>query len=158
MVRKSLPERVRAADYIVQGTVIGQTSRLTRVRGLRMIYTDVRVRVSRSVKALKGEAVPAELTIRVPGGQVGRLLMTVSDMPRFAPGEHVVVLLRRRGSLCQLVQGSRGTYILNHASVSGAEGQPLPAEDMASLGVPSDTAAAVAASTFLQKLEALAHE
>lgn len=164
MVRQTLAERAQEADYIARGTVVDQRSRLTRVKGIRLISTVVRLRVHQCLKAL-GDEPPAELEIHVPGGAVGDLAMHVADSPQFRTREEVIVLLKHlRGSACQLVEGRLGKYSVVKGRLWGMEtirdaaGEPLSAEDRQSLGLAPQTEEAVSLSTFLRHLEALLHE
>ncbi|MGI5864757.1 MAG: hypothetical protein ACOX6T_22285 [Myxococcales bacterium] len=77
----------RRADLVVQGTALSSESSF--VNG--QIQTVTRVRVD---CALKGQA-PAVVEVRTPGGRVGDLGQMVTGAPQFAPGEEVIVFLRR---------------------------------------------------------------
>lgn len=79
----------RRADAIVQGKVVARTTGWD--RGRRLMYTYTKVRVTGE---LKGN-VPAYVTIKQPGGVIGRLRLTVSDQPKFATSEVVQVYLTR---------------------------------------------------------------
>ncbi len=75
------------ADLVVQGTALSSESSF--VRGQIQTVTRVRVHC-----ALKGQA-PGVVEVRTPGGRVGDLGQMVAGAPQFAPGEEVVVFLRR---------------------------------------------------------------
>ena len=63
------------------------------------------------VERWKGEApVGARLTVVQPGGTVGEVTTTVSGMPRFTPGERMLIFLHGptdRGTVVGLTQGKR---------------------------------------------------
>ena len=111
-VKSSLAERVRQADYVITGTVTDTTSTMMRVKGFRYISTAVRLHVDRYLKAPAGERASPDITLRVPGGQVGDLTMRVSDMTAFHRGDRVVLLLKEssKSDVCQLVNGRSGAY------------------------------------------------
>jgi hypothetical protein len=46
------------------------------------------------VETMKG-ALPAQITVRLPGGRVGHLTATVDGTPKFSPGDEVVAFLER---------------------------------------------------------------
>lgn len=79
-----------AADLVVHAQVVRRTSGWGTAGG--QIFTTV---VLSTVETWKGE--PAgELSVLVPGGEVGDLSQTVSGMAVFGEGEEVIVFLRRR--------------------------------------------------------------
>lgn len=169
----TLAENVQQADYVVTGTVTETTSSMSRVRGLRFISTAVRVHVSECLKAPAGEPIPQELTVRVPGGQVGDLVMRVSDLTAFHQGDRAVLLLRAADpayadKTCQLVNGHLGVYPITTDPNTGQdivspEAQPsIPAP----AGVSQRNALAVTAAApttgvpltqFLEQLKGLVH-
>lgn len=158
----TLPERVLASDYLVIGTVAGQTAELGRVQGLRMIWTTVRLRVTRALKSPADDPAPDELLLRLPGGEVGDLAMTVSDTPRFPDGTQLVVFLNRLGDRrCQLVHGPRGAFRIVPDRQTGLEvvrdaaGGPLPPDDLDALQLTGIAPEAVESPRFLGQLEAL---
>ncbi len=79
---------VSAADAIVTGTVIGAY-----VRRARLIETVTEIAVDEWIKG-EGEAT---IAIVHPGGQIGSERLTVSGVPAFSPGEHVLLFLQRNG-------------------------------------------------------------
>ncbi len=165
MEHLTLAERVLSADVIVVGTVVAQEASLARVRGLPMIHTTVRLRVEQRLKGGAEEPTPSEeLLIRVPGGEVGERSMTVSDTPRFADSARVVVFLRQRGELCQLIHGSRGTYTIltdprtGDNIVRDAFGGPMPPDDLDALNLADMAAETVGLPRFLRQLQIVIHE
>lgn len=73
------------------------------------------------VEVWKGRA-PAQITVRLIGGRVGHLISTVAGVPRFAPGEQVVLFLEFQGheefSVTSWVQG---TFRIARDHASGRE-------------------------------------
>jgi hypothetical protein len=141
-VQHHLEERIQAADYIALGTVTEQRATLSRVGAIRLISTLVTLKVERCLKHPQDEAAPDELTIQLPGGRVGDLEMTVSEVPTFRDGERVLVFLKRvPAEACQLVGGPDGKLTVSTDPHSGVElvrdgfGQPLTAEECAALGL-----------------------
>lgn len=81
-------EMVRGSQLVVHGRVVDVQSRQTGDR--RSIDTVVTVAVASSLKGQPG----AEVTFRLPGGEVGRYRRVIVGVPRFAAGDEVVVFLR----------------------------------------------------------------
>lgn len=77
------------ADVIVRGTAQATTS--TRTSDGKQIHSVTRVRI---VSALKGEA-PETIEVHTAGGTLGDLTQKVHGMAEFAPGEEVVLFLKR---------------------------------------------------------------
>jgi len=101
-----------SADAVVHGRVIRQTSAWAKGGG--QIFTTV---VLHPIETWKGT--PAvEMTVLVPGGELGDLSQTVQGAAAFHDGEEVVVFLHRRAP---------GTY--------GVEGMAL---GKFAVGVPAD--------------------
>lgn len=84
----SLKELTLGADRIAIGAVSDLHSRWE-PDGL--IYTYVTIHPDQH---LMGGTASDELTVKVPGGRVGRITLRVSDAPRFIPGERVLVFLK----------------------------------------------------------------
>lgn len=68
----------------------------------------------------KGSA-PERITVRLLGGTVGSLTSTVSGVPRFRPGEHVILFLQptSRGAY-SIVSWQQGTFRVHSRSVAHA--------------------------------------
>ncbi len=58
-----------------------------------------------SIEYFKG-TLGGNLTVRVPGGQVGRLVHVLPGAPRFAPGDIVVLFLKASGPALPIVTGT----------------------------------------------------
>ncbi len=63
---------------------------------------------------------PARITVRLLGGRVGNLTSNVSGVPRFRPGEEVVLFLERtrRGDF-SVVSWEQGTFRISREIASG---------------------------------------
>ncbi|MSP58841.1 MAG: hypothetical protein EXR72_00600 [Myxococcales bacterium] len=108
-----LRELCAHADQILVARVESQTARWNSDHSA--IYTDVSLRVSRS---MKGEAVEGELVIvRREGGEAEGMGMLVTGAARFSDGEEVVVFLERRGAARWTVGMAQGK--LRVATVAG---------------------------------------
>jgi hypothetical protein len=129
----SARDMVGTATRIVHATVIGSTSRWNEDHTL--VVTETRLRI---LASLKGDA-GAETTVRVPGGQIGKLRVEVPGAVPFAPGEEWVLFL---------VRDTRG-----HQYVSGLDRGRLDVVTEPSTGrklvraVPEDLARALATVT-----------
>jgi len=80
-----------SADAVVRGQVLRSSSAWA--PGGRQIFTTV---VLKTLETWKG-APAAEVTVLVPGGEVGDISQTVQGVAAFQEGEDVVVFLQRRG-------------------------------------------------------------
>jgi hypothetical protein len=110
----SVEDLARQSDAVVRGTVTGAKAQRTD-DGLR-IFTTVELR---TVAQLRGSA-PPRLRVNVPGGVVGRLGQRVDGAPAFAPGEDVVVFLRRTSADTFAVNGlAQGKF-----TIAGREVRP----------------------------------
>jgi hypothetical protein len=81
------------ADLIARGQVQRVVSRWTADRS--SIYTDVHFAIARAAKdgaAGPGKAGRKQVVIRIPGGQVGNVVMTASDIEIPRVGQELVVL------------------------------------------------------------------
>ena len=81
-------EMVRDSQLVVHGRVIDVRSQQTADR--RSIETVVTMSVTEALKGRPG----GDVTFRMPGGEVGRYRRVIVGVPRFAPGDEVVVFLR----------------------------------------------------------------
>ena len=92
VIKKSVEELTYEADSILIGEVKSIESRWNKERTL--IYTYVTIFVRKYTKALPGMKEVREITIKVPGGEVGDIGLKVSDTPEFREGEEVFLFLR----------------------------------------------------------------
>jgi hypothetical protein len=109
MVEMPLAQVADRAALIVQGSVIGQTSRWT--DDGRTIMTDVTLRVS---DVLKGRAEQdGLLTFQVEGGEVGDMGIWVEHQPRFVSDQEVLLFLRpAQGSGLAVQNAEQGRYCI----------------------------------------------
>ena len=100
--RMSLPDLSRAAHTIVRARCVANSTRWD--TGEIWTFTTFDVE-----EIWKGSA-PAQITVRLLGGKSGNLTSTVSGVPRFAPGEELVLFLERTTaqdfSIVSWVQGT----------------------------------------------------
>ncbi len=91
MAGESAEQRGVAADLIARGRVRQVVSRWTADR--TAIYTDVHLVVDRVAKDRRATPSQGSLVFRLPGGQVGDIVMTATDIAIPRVGEELVVLL-----------------------------------------------------------------
>ncbi len=73
------------------------------------------------VEAMKG-AVPRLVTVRLLGGRVGHLVSTVDGVPRFRPGEDVILFLERtRAGDLSVTGWAQGTFRIRRDAHTGRE-------------------------------------
>lgn len=98
-------ELVTTAPVIVHGQVVDVRSRW--VDGRRSLETFVTIAAAEYLKGNLGE----HLTIRVPGGQMGRYRTVFVGAPEFAAGDEVVLFLKRAGQSNPYIIGlSQGAF------------------------------------------------
>jgi hypothetical protein len=109
------------ADCILVGTVEDIKSEWNRDR--TVIYTYIKFSVENSIKGCLDQK---EVTIRVPGGQVGDISMHVPTAPTFEAGEKTLVFLEVEddGSL-HVPGGFQGKFTIQDNVVLGPD-VPLP--------------------------------
>jgi len=113
-VSASVEELARESDAVVRGRVSSADSRWS--DDGRRISTTYEVR---RAAVLRGKA-PAVVRVVVPGGVVGRIGQRLDAAPSLAPGEDVIVFLRRSGPEAFVVTGlAQGKF-----SISGATARP----------------------------------
>ena len=96
---------VSSAAVIVHGHVVDASAGWT--DGRRTIETEVIVRADEYLKGNLG----ARVSIRLPGGQIGRYRTVFVGAPQFAAGDEVVLFLKtREGGLPYIVGLSQGAY------------------------------------------------
>lgn len=112
--RMSVREMSQAAHAIVRARCITSSARWDAGE----IWTFTTFDVEETWKG----TVPARITVPLLGGTAGSLTSTVSGVPRFAPGEQVVLFLERTAagdfSIGSWVQG---TFRLRHVRTTGEE-------------------------------------
>jgi hypothetical protein len=91
MIKYDLEKLSLGSEKVVRGEVVDMESRYL-VPG-QAIYTFVTISVE---EVVKGENVGKELILRVPGGTVDDVEMTVSHSPSFLVGEDVLVFVTKQ--------------------------------------------------------------
>lgn len=87
-----IPERFRGAEQAVVGRVLKVEPTWRRFEnGDELIVSRVQLAVEESLKGARVQTV----TVDVEGGQIGDLILKVSDLPAMGVGERAVVLLQR---------------------------------------------------------------
>ena len=92
----------------------------------RHIYTRVHVALTERWKGSAGAAID----LVVPGGEVDGLGQAVAGEPRFESGERLVLFVRRRGEIYQLVGLAQGKF-----RVEGAPGAEEALQDLSGLAL-----------------------
>jgi hypothetical protein len=107
MIELSPAQLTAQADIIVTGTVTGLNSHWDASHSA--IVTDVAVTVEQFQKGTSDR----QVTVRVPGGEVGDIGMAVEDMPTFTLGQKVTLHLLRTAdrAVFQLLGGWQGAVI-----------------------------------------------
>lgn len=115
VVPLSFEELVRQSSSVVYARVVDVHGQWSDDR--RRIDSLVTVEV---IKGLKGTAT-AELTVTVPGGQVGRYVNLMPGAPTFARGDLAVLFLTARGPRLPVTTGfTQGIYRVQRDTNSGA--------------------------------------
>lgn len=86
------------------------------------IWTFTAFDVLETWKAASGGPIPSRITVRLLGGTVGPLTSHVSGVPRFRPGEEVVLFLQPtfRGDF-SVLSWQQGTFRIRRNQLSGTE-------------------------------------
>lgn len=145
LVPAEFGELVRESQAIVHGRVVGVTAAWA--DGRRRIDSLVTIEVEEYLKGDLG----AQVTIRVPGGQIGRYRSVMVGAPSFAEGDEIVLLLGARGPSYLYVLGlsqgvfrvvedpqTRARLVVPPPLVAGVEVQPVKRGDVARRPVPLD--------------------
>jgi hypothetical protein len=103
----ALEKLITGADTIVVGTVTGVVS----IQSDNVnIYTLVTLSVEQTIK---GES-SSEALIRVPGGESGGIVMTVTDYPSFKTGERALVFLVKSEDSFKVYGGYQGKFTIDN--------------------------------------------
>jgi len=81
------PQTIAVAAVVVHATAVSSASHWNESHSL--VVTDVRFKVQ---ETLKGEASPF-ISVRIPGGRIGKLLVEVPGMPEFSTGSEAILAL-----------------------------------------------------------------
>jgi hypothetical protein len=105
LVPADFAEMVSGSQLVVYGRVVDVRSQMVGAR--RTIESVVTVAVAQAIKGDPG----ATVTVRVPGGVVGRYRRVMIGAPSFRPGEEVVLFLSGRPPAIPMPFGlSQGVY------------------------------------------------
>ena len=133
-----------AARDVVLASCTGQVVNQPPGKG-QLVYTTSSFQV---VESLKAGGLPASFSLRVVGGQVGKLKVTVADAPVFQPGRHYVLFLKPAGpdGSTLLVSGAAAGVLPARKNAAGRWEVMLPGgnarTDSAARGSAAGTAAA----------------
>ncbi len=138
VVPMSLEELTLQSTLILYGTVTAVESKLDPAEG---IITLVHITVAGQIK---GEAPGEQVTLWLPGGEVGGLGLFVADVPRFVVGERVLLFLEpAKGGDFRVTGWNQGKFILADGRAHNPyTGFSLPAVEFVQriLGVLADQA------------------
>ncbi len=114
LARMSVAQMSRAAQVIVRAQCQGNTTGWD--AGDIWTFTTFEVE-----EVWRGEA-PAQISVRLLGGRAGNLTSSVAGIPRFQPGEEVVLFLERteRGDF-SIVSWEQGTFRIRRDIRTGEE-------------------------------------
>lgn len=114
LVRMSLEEMTSAAQAVARVRCISNQTRWEDSE----IWTFTSFEVT---EAWKG-SLPRRITVRLLGGRIDHLISTVPGVPRFRPGEEVVLFLEpsRAGSF-SVIGWAQGTFRIHRASPGGPQ-------------------------------------
>lgn len=126
VVPLSFQELVRQSSSVIYARVVDVRGQWTDDR--RSIDSLVTVEV---IKGLKGTSA-SELTVTVPGGQIGRYLNLLPGAPTFARGDLTVLFLTARGARLPVTTGfTQGVYRVIRDAESGVAVVTPPAVEPA---------------------------
>ena len=108
----TLEQLAARADSILVGKVINITCHQ---EGKGNIYTLVTLSVEQTIKGETG----GEVVIRVLGGEVGGLVMMVTDTPSFQVGEKAAVFLDNGEGILTIVGGFQGKFTIDENNMVG---------------------------------------
>jgi hypothetical protein len=112
--RMSITDLSRAAHTVVRARCVANTTQWN--SGEIWTYTTFDVE-----ETWKGSA-SAEITVRLLGGTAGNLTSTVSGVPRFSPGEELVLFLERMPARdFSIVSWMQGTFRVGHNATTDEE-------------------------------------
>ena len=122
---------VDRAELIFTGQVLGQHCEWRVIEGRRSIVTLVSFGVERWHKGTS----PAVVTLQFLGGTMGEITLSVSEMPKFKPGERTVLFVEGNGvAACPIIGFFHGRFSLKrdgsgHEIVLRHDGEPLTETD-----------------------------
>lgn len=115
LAKLDLPALARAAEIVVDARFVDAQARQDR----GSIWTFAQFQV---IDTLAGVPSGQRITVRLPGGQIGHLRESVDGVPRFAPGERVVLFLERTSAGDYGITGwTQGTFRVDESAGPGGE-------------------------------------
>ena len=116
--KMSLDRMTQLAPIIVHARCVGSST----AWDAGDIWTFTTFEVLETWKAASGGPIPSRITVRLLGGAVGALTSHVSGVPRFRPGEEVVLFLEpsSRGDF-SVVSWQQGTFRIRRNQLTGTE-------------------------------------
>jgi hypothetical protein len=113
-MRMSLAQISQAAQAIIRARCISNSTRWN--AGEIWTFT------SFEIEEIWSGSAPAQISVRLLGGRVGDITSTVSGVPRFSPGEEVVLFLEptARGDF-SIVSWEQGTFRIRRDARTGDE-------------------------------------
>lgn len=133
-----LSGQIDHSQYVVEGRVLSRKAEMERSTGRPHTYYQLAVS-----KQLKGSRLPAEITLRQPGGEVGDIGYQVAGAAQFSIGEEVVVMARdtqESPSVKDVIGLSSGKYAVESGGktlrtglgglLSRADGSPMTLRDL----------------------------
>jgi hypothetical protein len=112
--RMSVTDLSRAAHTVIRARCVTNSTRWDAGE----IWTFTALDVEETWKG----SVPAQITVRLLGGSVGNFTSTVSGVPRFAPGEELILFLERTPAQdSSIVSWMQGTFRIGLNGTTGAE-------------------------------------
>jgi hypothetical protein len=126
LVRMSVAQMTQAAQLVVRVRCVSNST----AWDVGEIWTFTSFTVQETWKGSQSANSDSVLTVRLLGGTVGNLTSTVSGIPRFVPGEDVILFLEptTRGDY-SVVSWIQGTFRIRRDPRSGG---PLAMQDTAS--------------------------
>jgi hypothetical protein len=114
LARLSLDELAAAADNVARVRCASVKSRWENGSIWTMTTFDI-------VETMKG-SLPAQVTVRLPGGRVGHITATVDGTPKFKPGDESIIFLERSPAGGFSVAGwVQGTFRITRDPRTGRE-------------------------------------
>jgi hypothetical protein len=148
IVPADFSEMVAESQLVVHGRVVEVRAQM--VGSFRTIESVVTIAVQEAIKGEPGDTV----SMRVPGGQIGRYRRFMVGAPVFRPGEEVVIFLSGRAPAMPMPFGlSQGVYRVSR----GADGRSLVAAPVLAEGriVRGDPARRpIEVASFVQRVRA----
>jgi hypothetical protein len=139
--RMSVADLSRAAHIVVRGRCAANSARWD--AGEIWTFTTFDVE-----ETWKGSA-PAQITVRLLGGSAGNFTSTVSGVPRFSPGEELILFLERTPAQdFSIISWMQGTFRIG---LNGTTGEETITQDTAAFPV-FDTASHRFETTGIRKM------